>query len=537
MSDQSATSTFTRAVTVASGVFAPGHLGELTQYLPFELVDDVLQRTRAVERRLRRLPSRVGVYFVLALCLFPEAGYLRVWGKMIAGLRALTWWVPSEKALREVRRRLGPAPLRELFEVVAGPLARPSTPGVCYRRWRTVAFDGYSSLEAPDTLRVRGHLGKTRRHRGVEGYPHVRLMALCETGTRGLLGAVFGPTNTGEPAYARRLLPLLDPGMLLLVDRNFSGDEFLNDVADTGAQLLVRITLRRRPAVMAVLPDGSDLTRLLSRTFRIIEADVTAECSDGSRIGDPYRLVTTLLDHRTDPAERLVSLYHERWEIELAFLALKDTLFTGRVLRSADPVGLEQELWALLTVYQTTRRAMVDAVESRPGTNPDRASFTIALHAVREQLVAAEGILSPADVSGGVTGAVLTGLLPLRRARTSARLVKCPISQYTVAGQSRPKNSQRITAESVTLREVGIPGPGDTSRDVGFKELTLRLLRTDPDRAWRTVEISRALGITTTPKYRSLCTQINWWADQFMLVRGGRGRYRLAPEWLTPPTS
>jgi hypothetical protein len=29
-----------RAETVAGGVFAPGHLGELTQYLPFELVDD-----------------------------------------------------------------------------------------------------------------------------------------------------------------------------------------------------------------------------------------------------------------------------------------------------------------------------------------------------------------------------------------------------------------------------------------------------------------------------------------------------------------
>jgi hypothetical protein len=31
--------TITRVVTVAAGVFAPGHLGELTQYLPFELVD------------------------------------------------------------------------------------------------------------------------------------------------------------------------------------------------------------------------------------------------------------------------------------------------------------------------------------------------------------------------------------------------------------------------------------------------------------------------------------------------------------------
>ncbi len=61
----------TRTVRVAAGVFAPGHLGELTQYLPFELVDDVLEQTRTVQRRLRELPSRVGVYFVLALSLFP----------------------------------------------------------------------------------------------------------------------------------------------------------------------------------------------------------------------------------------------------------------------------------------------------------------------------------------------------------------------------------------------------------------------------------------------------------------------------------
>ncbi|MFF3359843.1 transposase domain-containing protein [Streptomyces sp. NPDC002917] len=61
----------TRSLTVAGGRFAPGHLGELTQVLPFELVDAVLEETRSVQRRLRDLPSRVGVYFVLAMCLFP----------------------------------------------------------------------------------------------------------------------------------------------------------------------------------------------------------------------------------------------------------------------------------------------------------------------------------------------------------------------------------------------------------------------------------------------------------------------------------
>src|ERR1700757_5451020 len=71
------------------GVFAAGHLGELTWYLPFELVDDVLERTRTVQRRLRELPSRVGVYFLLALGMYPRLGYARVWAKLTAGLQGL----------------------------------------------------------------------------------------------------------------------------------------------------------------------------------------------------------------------------------------------------------------------------------------------------------------------------------------------------------------------------------------------------------------------------------------------------------------
>ena len=47
--------TVPRPVTVAAGVLAPGHLGELTGYVPFELVDDVLEETLTVQRRTRLL--------------------------------------------------------------------------------------------------------------------------------------------------------------------------------------------------------------------------------------------------------------------------------------------------------------------------------------------------------------------------------------------------------------------------------------------------------------------------------------------------
>jgi hypothetical protein len=79
LNTESATTAVSHEVTVAGGVFAAGDLGEFTQCLPFELVDDVLAETRTVQRRLRDLPSRAGVYFVLALGMFPHLGYARVW--------------------------------------------------------------------------------------------------------------------------------------------------------------------------------------------------------------------------------------------------------------------------------------------------------------------------------------------------------------------------------------------------------------------------------------------------------------------------
>jgi hypothetical protein len=102
----------TRSITVAAGAFAPGHPGELARIVPFELVDAVLDEHCAGERRLRSLPSRAGVYFLLAMCLFPRPGYLGVWSKLTAALDGLGLAVPSPKALRDLRRRIGTAPVR-----------------------------------------------------------------------------------------------------------------------------------------------------------------------------------------------------------------------------------------------------------------------------------------------------------------------------------------------------------------------------------------------------------------------------------------
>lgn len=266
-------------VASAHDVYAPGHLGELTQVIDPHLVDAVLEETGSRERRVRLLPARVVVYFVLALAFFERSSYQAVWGKLGAGLHGITVARPCASSLSRARRRLGSAPLRRLFEILAGPVATPAQAGSFYRGLRAVAVDG-TTLSIPDeeavTWRFPKHGGPVLEF----GYPLLRLVALVECGTRALLGAAFGPDTTGELGYASRLLSHLDASMMLLADAYYDAYDFLEAVTGTGASFLLRSTRKRRPTVRRPLPDGSYLTtgRGLSHGAGLIRSSAWSGC-------------------------------------------------------------------------------------------------------------------------------------------------------------------------------------------------------------------------------------------------------------------
>lgn len=62
---------------------------------------------------------------------------------------------------------------------------------------------------------------------------------------------------------------------------------------------------------------------------------------------------------------------------------------------------------------------MVDATDSQPGLDPDRASFTTALNTARNQIIQAAGVIAGTviDLVGAIGRAVLTHLLSDRRIR------------------------------------------------------------------------------------------------------------------------
>ena len=438
-------SVITRTVTVAAGRFAPGHLGELTQLVPFEMVDEALAQTRAVQRRVRDLPSRVVVYLLLAACLFPEVGYLGVWRKLTAGLAGVPVAAPSAGALAQARRRVGAAPLRWLFDLLRGPAAVPHGRGVWWRGLLVCAIDG-TIVTVPDSAANLARFSKGGGHHGGTGYPQARLLALVACGTRTLIDAVFGPAASGETTYAGDLLRSLHAGMIVLLDRNFAAAKLIAAISRTRADVLVRVKNGRKLPALHRYRDGSYLSVLGKTQVRVIEAEITITTRAGRRTGI-YRLATTLLDHRAYPAAELIRLYHERWEIETAYAELKSTILGGRVLRARTPAGIDQEICALLVTYQLLRTAMADATTAVPGTDPDRASFTIAWQAARDQLICAAGIIAGTtiDLTGTIGRHVLASLMPARRLRASPRIVKRANSKYQARGPAIDRASYKAT--------------------------------------------------------------------------------------------
>jgi hypothetical protein len=201
--------------------------------------------------------------------------------------------------------------------------------------------------------------------------------------------------------------------------------------------------------------------------------------------------------------------------------------------------GLEQETWALLTLYQLLRMAMVTAVETRPGTDPDRASFTTALEAAREELTAARGICpdGPADLPGVIGRAVLATLLPARRPRYSARKVKCATSRYHYRDDGRPCTVTAITAIDIIVRIPPRLGAGRRRRYTPARprppqpptrrELITAIITSQPPRAWSGHELALRLQV----KPRNLLTQLGEWARLGFFTRTGFGTYALN----TPP--
>lgn len=392
-------------------------LGVLTTTVPASLIDAVLADTERESVRHRSLPARLVVYYVMALALYGQASYGEVLRCLLEGVR---WLHPrgaalalaTKSSITKARRRLGPAPMAELYRRVARPLATPDLPGCFFRGRRLVSLDG-TTIDLPDAPDVEARFGRPAASRGASAFPQMRVLALAETGTHAVFAAAFDRCAVGETTLAGRLLDQLKPGMLCLADRAFVGFELWQAARATGADLLWRLRANQVLACETALPDGSYLSRLYAspKHRRHRDGGVLVRVIDYRLDGVPraeplYRLATTLLDPDDAPATELAALYHERWEAEGIFAEIKVTLPGRRLmLRSRRADLAEQEVFGLLLVHFALRRLMVQASQamgSNDAIDPDELSFLHTVRVVRRHLpLHAAFSPSPAEPDGG----------------------------------------------------------------------------------------------------------------------------------------
>jgi len=386
-------------------------IGVLTRVFPPGLVDRVVAEAGRGERRQRLLPARVVVYYVLGLALYSSSSYEEGMRMLVEGLSWQSGWqrpwsVPTKGALAQARSRLGPEPLRALFERVAVPLASPATLGAFYRDWRLVSIDG-TCLDVADTKANEDAFGRpgSGRGSGVGAFPQVRLVGLAECGTHALIAAAVGPQSDSEHALAGGVLDALAPGMLCLADRGFMSFALWQRARRTGAELLWRVPSNRLLPELERHSDGSYRSAIYaSQQDQRRRRDPVAVRVIEYRIDDParpgtdtrYRLLTTILEPEQAPADELAPLYAQRWEFENALDELKVHQRGPRaVLRSKTPDGVRQEAYAYLCVHYAIRWLM-HAVAVEAGRDPDRLSFTRTLRAARRTTASHAGF-SPSD--------------------------------------------------------------------------------------------------------------------------------------------
>ena len=319
-------------------------IGVLAKVFPPELVDRVVDEAGVREQRKRTLPARVVVYLLLAMVLFFQSGYGEVWDKLVAGsgvgeaVPGRGWRLgmqPSPAAVTQARQRLGWQVMARLLEAVAGPLAGEEQETAYVAGMRLVAIDGLC-LDVPATAGNGAEFGYPGNDAGPGPFPQVRVVGLGECGTRAVLGAELSPLATGEQPLARKLLPRLSRGDLLLADRNFLSHGLLTDVLAAGVHVLWRAKSDIDLPVLEVLPDGTYLSRIAdpaaSRRMRrkgadpedipgiavrVIEYSVTS--ADGTEISETFTLVTDITDPAALSAEQAADAYARRWQLETCF--------------------------------------------------------------------------------------------------------------------------------------------------------------------------------------------------------------------------
>jgi hypothetical protein len=244
-------------------------------------------------------------------------------------------------------------------------------PGANWRVGRFLAFgvDG-TKIDCP---RTQDNQKRFKNGGRKKSGPQMLLVSLIHLGT-GLIWSWRKSDAAGsERGLLGQMLGELPPGALLVADAGFVGYEAMRRILASGHSLLMRAganTLLLKKLGYAVQEEGG-IVYLWPQAAQRKEAHPLVLRQILFKDGRNRRicLLTSVLKAEEFPEEEAMALYRRRWQVELLFRAMKQTLCRRKML-SDSPAHAEVELdwtvvgaWLLGLMLWEKRRTKTPAIQ------------------------------------------------------------------------------------------------------------------------------------------------------------------------------
>jgi hypothetical protein len=459
------------------------HIGASFQLVPFgtlvqALIMEVLvEYNKHTYRKGTILTPLILVWLVLVITVRRDLNYHQALNWMVAGFRWMQRRLPAtskivkDGAISHARVKLGVEVFRALFAKVVSSFKTPVPDFYCRV---TAMFDGTTGT-TPDTESNVKRFGKPASRKGSAGFPQLRMVTLMAMSVRSILDVAYAPyrgKKTGERALMLTILERLHwTNLLFLLDAGLYAFEILYTIRQKGQDFIVKAPRTLKLNVLKKLPDGSFLTALtgkiedpsrpLTKTGRKHWKTVTLTVRairlqiPGYR---PFYLLTSILAPAV-PARAIALHYHKRWEIEIAYDEIKThqcATLRGQApttFRSKRADLVEQELYAMLIMYNLIRQLIVQAAEVH-GKDPRLISFVDALHHLFEAtpIMTAEGEDTRASTFIYLLAVIADAEIDRpRRHRINPRVVKVKMSKFKRKRSSHTSECRNIEQELIII--------------------------------------------------------------------------------------
>ncbi len=309
----------------------------------------------------------------------------------------------APSALVQARQRLGADAVKEVFKAVAQHGYETNS----FEQWAGLnlfAVDGVVWRTA-DTLENHQVFETQSNQLRENTYPQIRMVCHMELTSHQLINSAFSGYRTSEMVLAEELIDSTLDHSLTLFDKGYYSLGLLNRWSQTGAERHWLIPARKDLNYEVLHRAGKNDWRVRLKTtpqsrkkFDELPEFIEARLVSKTIKGKEYRILTSMVDELRFPSDEMVELYRYRWEIELGYREMKQSLLNSQyTLRSKRPDMIEQELWGVLLFYNLIRLGMTAASKKLDSVWPNQLSFTSCSMAIT-QFFATLPLTSPSNI-------------------------------------------------------------------------------------------------------------------------------------------